>query len=515
MSRSFNLIDQPWIPLSNGDNVSIKDVFSQNRNYLEIGGNPITVVSIQKLLHAIAQSANSVDEDTYSEMTIDEFSENCLNYLDKWHDRFDLYDAEHPFLQLPVLATYPDIAFEKLSTYKVAPDSDSNRTVLNHFQLPQTEYTDIEKAQILIAQQAMAFGGKGVSKKTDNKNIVLASKYDKKNSACVGSALGNASNGYLHSFIFADDLLESLFINLFTQEEIADMSQFSEGFGVPVWEEMPSTEICPVSIRLKNSLFGRLIPMNRFCLLTHDNIVITEGVVHLNYKDGIADPSMTLITEPRDMKVLMARVTKSGWRNADAILSFLDTNTTNKFCPQVKIGLDHAQMHDLSTARLVSMGVQISFNAGEYYLAKNDDFVKSEIRISPKDLDSLFYARLSKEWEDLEKFAYHIQSSITNYLQTLVDLDLSSSSARAKSEDKRAEIMRFFWLELAQYRQALIDSVIDTSEASKLLQLATRKEIITIAKETYQRVMPSSAKHLKAWTLNKPYFSSYIKELDV
>lgn len=514
MSHSFNLIDQAWIPLANGDLVSIRDVFSTNEKHQHIGGNTITQISIFKLLQAIAQSANNVDEDTYLDMSIEEFSKNCLEYLSKWHDRFDLYDAKHPFLQLPCLENHTAIAFEKLSTYKVASDSEANRTILNHFQLPQAEYTDIEKAQILIAQQSMAFGGKGISKHPDKKNIVLADNYEKKSSACVGSSLGNASNGYLHSFIFGGDLLESLFINIFTQEEIADMSQFSEGFGVPAWEEMPSSEICPVSTRLKNSLFGRLVPMNRFCLLKNDKIIIIEGVVHLNYKDGIADPSMTLITEKKDMKVLMARVTKSGWRSADAILSFLDTNKTSKFCPQVKIGLDHAIFHNLSKASLVSMGVQITFNAGEYYLAKTDDFVKSELSIVPKKLDSLVYARLNKEWNDLEKFTYHVQASLTRYFQTLIDNKLSSKSARTKSEDKLAEILRIFWIELAQHSQNLMDSVVDTSEESKALQLATRKKIIHLAQETYQSVMPSSAKHLKAWTLNKPYFHSYIKELE-
>lgn len=513
MVHSFNLIDQAWIPLSNGDHVSIRDVFSPANNHQQIGGNTITQISIFKLLQAIAQVANPVDEDTYSEMTIDEFSENCLNYLNKWHSRFDLYDNEHPFLQFPSLADYPAIPFEKLSTYKVASDSEANRTVLNHFQLPQESYSDIEKAQILIAQQAMAFGGKGISK-ANKKPIALAKGLEKKSSACVGSSLGNASNGYMHSFIFGNTLLESLFINVITQEEIADMSQFSEGFGVPVWQEMPSTELCPVSTRLKNSLFGRLIPMNRFCLLKDNMIVIIEGVVHLNYKDGIADPSMTLITEKKDMKVLLARVTKGGWRNADAILSFLDTNKTSKICPQVMFGLDHAKMHGLSKAHLVSMGVQITFNAGEYYLAKTDDFVKSDIFIDPRKLDSLMYARLSKEWQDLEKFSYSLQASLTRYFQTLIDQNCASKSARKKTDEKLVEMMRVYWADVAQYSQCLIDSVIDNSQEAKALQLNTRKKLISLAKETYQSVMPSSAKQLKAWTINKPYFQNYLKELE-
>ena len=48
------------------------------------------------------------------------------------------------------------------------------------------------------------------------KPIALAKGLEKKSSACVGSSLGNASNGYMHSFIFGNTLLESLFINVIT-----------------------------------------------------------------------------------------------------------------------------------------------------------------------------------------------------------------------------------------------------------------------------------------------------------
>ncbi|WP_292979491.1 type I-E CRISPR-associated protein Cse1/CasA [Nitrosomonas sp.] len=103
MESSFNLIDEPWIPVADYERVSLRDIFSRSE-YQSLGGNPVQKIAVFKLLLAIAQAAATpADEKEWREQGAQGMAEKCLAYLDKWHDRFFLY-GEKPFLQMPAIA---------------------------------------------------------------------------------------------------------------------------------------------------------------------------------------------------------------------------------------------------------------------------------------------------------------------------------------------------------------------------------------------------------------------------
>ena len=86
--NKFNLIDEPWIPIVNVGQVSLKQVFT-NADYKALGGNPIQKIAVIKLLLAIVQAAYTpADDEDWVALGADGMAQKCLNYLEKWHDRF-------------------------------------------------------------------------------------------------------------------------------------------------------------------------------------------------------------------------------------------------------------------------------------------------------------------------------------------------------------------------------------------------------------------------------------------
>lgn len=101
IENRFNLIDEPWIPIVDVGQVSLRQLFS-HAEYRALGGNPVQKIALTKLLLAIAQAAYTPeDDDDWTKSGANGMAKECLKYLDQWHDRFYLY-SERPFLQMPV-----------------------------------------------------------------------------------------------------------------------------------------------------------------------------------------------------------------------------------------------------------------------------------------------------------------------------------------------------------------------------------------------------------------------------
>src|SRR5690606_21966674 len=102
-------------------------------------------------------------------------------------------------------------------------------------------------------------------KKTDN-SIVLTPGYTGKQNDKGKASSGRpgpsvAHQGLLHTFLISQSLIETLWLNLFTVQQIEHMKIYSNGVGCPPWEKMPLGEDCDTARQLKESLIGRLIPL--------------------------------------------------------------------------------------------------------------------------------------------------------------------------------------------------------------------------------------------------------------
>lgn len=213
MENDFNLITQPWIPISNYGLVSLKEVFS-NKEYKTLGGDSVTKLSILRLLLAIAQSAVPLETDQqWHALGTEGLSDKCLKYLEKWYDRFNLY-GKHPFLQLPTINKAREQPFAAL----LPAVSSGNTTILTQLQVP-SNLTEAEKARLLINQMSFALSGK----KTDN-SAVLSPSYKGKTKSngkptSGATSTGMAFMGLLHNYLVGECLLDTIWFNLLTEEE--------------------------------------------------------------------------------------------------------------------------------------------------------------------------------------------------------------------------------------------------------------------------------------------------------
>ena len=492
----FNLIDEPWIPVVDVGRASLRQIFSYPE-YRALGGNPIQKIAITKLLLAIAQAAATPkDDEAWSAMGADGMARACLDYLERWHDRFWLY-GERPFLQ------YPKLNGSRLLSYgAVLPEiATGNTTVLTELQA-EKPLPDEDRALLLITQMGFALGGK----KTDN-SIVLTSGYAAKTKPNGKPASGRHGvsigyMGYLHSFLQTTTLLKSLWLNVFDRQQIDAMDFYPEGLGIASWEEMPAGEDCPVARRLRDSLMGKLVPLSRFCLLKEEGLHYTEGTVYATYKEGGIDPSVAVSHAGKTPKTLWVDAEKRPWRQLTALLSFMGQMGNSRFdCYQLSLGLTRARRHE-ETIGVWSGGLRVSSNAGEQYVSGKDDFVESVVLLDSNALGEQWYVLLNQEMGGLEKIANRLYGATLNYYkQQKLKVEVAG--------DYAAMSRNLFWQLAERFFQQLVDACDADDEAVNLRQ-DLRKKFSGLVVGSFDNFCPhDTARQLEAWAKCRPNLADY------
>ncbi len=492
INKRFNLIDEPWIPIADIGQVSLKQIFSEP-SYKSLGGNPVQKIAVTKLLLAISQAAYTPqDNEDWVKISAEGIAEKCLNYLKKWHDSFWLY-GDKPFLQMPETITAKEQPFGA-----VLPEiATGNTTVLIQSQL-ERQLSDAERAMLIVVLMGFGLGGK----KTDN-SVVLTQGYigkmndkGKPSTGKPGSSIGFL--GYMHNFLQADYLLSSIWLNLLTVEQIEELGIFSNGLGVAPWHAMPTGEEDSIAKALQQSYMGRLIPLGRFCLLSETGLHYTEGVFHDGYKVGVFDVSTAVNFTQKDPKIIWVDPEKRPWRQLTALLSFMDSSHTNGFdCHQIKFGLSRARKQ-LSVIGIWSGGLRVSNNAGEQYVSGTDDFVASLISLRSEWLGEIWYVRLKTEMLELERISKIVYWATLGFFKTQ-KVDGKKQAAQASNQ---------FWQVCERKFQNLIDNCSDPDKTSLL-----RNTFAGFAFKAYDSFCnQDTARQLDAWAKNRPNLSKYLKE---
>ncbi len=488
--NSFNLIDEPWLPVVDVGLVSLRQIFSEP-TYRALGGNPLQKIAITKLLLAIAQSAATpANDDEWAIMGEKGMASKCLAYLEKWHDRFWLY-GERPFLQMPAIAL---AVVQPLGA--VLPEvATGNTTVLTQIHI-EKYLSNADKALLLLVLMGFGMGGK----KTDN-SVVLSPGYlgkvnekGKQATSKPGPSLG--FSGFLHSFLLGGELMETLWLNLLTAEQIAEMRVFTVGLGQAPWEQMPTGEACPEAINLQYSLMGRLLPLSRFCLLTTSGLHYSEGIAHAGYKEGMADPSVAVDYTGKVAKVLWIDPEKRPWRFLTAVLSFLGSNSASYYnCLQIRGGLKRAREHARALG-VWSGGLRVSSNAGEQFVSGSDDFVESVVMLPKAYLGEIWFNRLQQEMVELDQLAKIVYSSTLNYFKTQ-GMDGKPQAALASN---------LFWQLSERQFQKLVDGCDEPTQVKVL-----RLRFADFVRQSYRRQCPNdTARQLEAWAKNQPNLGRYL-----
>lgn len=174
----FNLVDEPWIKVLTEDlelkEVSIRDCLLNAHKYLWVDGECDTQnIAVTRILLALVHTIlNPVKFETFDDaintwanyFNEGHFPEEKVNaYLDKWHDRFYLFDEAHPFMQVRL---YEHPLFEN---FKVADSFKLDGLILQgnnspnlHTAKPRGEthsFTNAEAARWLLHYIAYDDGG--------------------------------------------------------------------------------------------------------------------------------------------------------------------------------------------------------------------------------------------------------------------------------------------------------------------------------------------------------------------
>lgn len=491
----FNLVDEPWIPIADVGRVSLRQIFSEP-TYQALGGNPVQKIALTKLLLAIAQAAcTPSDDDAWHALGVTGLATHCLAYLDKWHGHFDLY-GDKPFLQMPQIA---GAATQSIGA--VLPEiATGNTTILNAIQ-KESPFSDADKAVLIVQLMGFGLGGK----KTDNAVILSANYLGKTNdkgkptTGKAGTSIGFM--GFLHNFLMGGTLLETIWLNLFTQEQITLMP-YAAGLGQAPWEAMPEGEQCEKANNLQNSLMGRLLPLSRFCLLNEAGLHYSEGITHQSYKDGMVDPSVAVNFASKEAKVLWVDTERRPWRFLTAMLSFMSANSGGFDCFHLTLGLPRACRTHLTNIGLWSGGLRVSSNAGEQYCSGSDDFVESVIFLNNADLGEYWYHELKQEMTDLDQLAKQVYGATMGYFK----------SQKSEGKNEAAQASQLFWQLAERQFQSLVNACgVGNAQTSVL-----RRTFAHYATTSYSTYCPQdTARQLDAWAANLPNLNTYLKNTNV
>lgn len=492
MEHRFNLIDEPWIPVADKGRVGLKDIFT-HPEYRTLGGNPVQKAAILKLLQAITQAAATPqDMEAWQQLGWQGMADRACSYLAQWHDRFYLYGPE-PFLQMPAIAK---AAIKSFGT--VLPDvATGNTTVLTQTQAEQP-LDDGERALLLITQMGFALGGK----KVDN-SVTLSPGYQgKTKSGKPGPAV--AHMGLLHNYFLGPTLLESIWLNLFTEAEIADLTLYPLGLGTPPWEQMPEGEDCNIAQQLKGSLMGRLLPLCRFCLLTNEGLHYSEGIAHGNYKDGVFDPSVAIDISGKEPKVRWADPERRPWRELTSLLSFIRPGGKSFDCHQLRLAFAKVRRQQAPFA-VWSGGLKVRNDSGEQSPKGSDDMVESLCWFSPNNVNELWFSHFQTEIGKLDELADTLDDSVINYYKTKSAANKKPTSLE-KALAKQAN--NLFWQLCERQSQALIDGCDEVTARQQL-----RRQFARYTTQVFDQFCPhQTARQIDAWAKTKPNLSAYLQQ---
>ena len=523
---TFNLLDQPWIPIPEQGKINLKEVFN-NEELPRLGGNSVDKICLLKLFLSIAQAAwTPKDINEYKEGGTNLLKDKVNAYLDRIKDRFDLY-GEKPIFQNISLKNIVDENTGVIQGYKdklleIQEKGDpSKEAKIKKKELKRKiKNEEIEKKPLEILMPHLASGNTSIFKSSQVKKIVgddlitmallrnyiypLGSKkidhtlvmtkgYEKGKTGSSGPGVGYI--GYLHSFVFGKNLLETIYLNLLNLEEINGMPNYS-GLGKSPLEHDLLGEDDELAKEMKDSYLGRMLPASRFMYLTQGGLVYTEGIVHKSHKDGKYDASIS-IKNDKDIKAIWTSMDKKPWRTLTSTLSFLKADSSTDFtCFQLKYALNHVEQLDQYT--IWAGGVPLASNSGEQKVGNDANYIESEFTILTEWDRALWFTNYGKALDLLDNLSKFVYSSNFNYQKTL-------NTGREKEYGVKASTK--YWALLEKYAQDLVTSCINTesSEYKKVM----RKCIYTVNK-IYDEFAPHETnRQMDAWAKNKPNLGKF------
>lgn len=261
--HSFNLTTEAWIPCRMASHAghklqtfSLEETLVRAHDIAEIVGDspPVTIALHRLLLAVLHRSLGALDPEAWKEArTQDKFDATKIGaYLDKFRNRFDLFDKQHPFYQArdvrPVGSgdSIMQLAFQ--STDAAAFFGDRTKPLPPPLPAAQV-------ARLLVAYQAFDVGGLKSSEgsgATDEQDYQSLSQQEESN-ASDGKKVDRAATAapLLNTAVAlarGGNLFETLILNLYWQDQdffiSYDVDEDDSANDTPAWEYgFPTTAV--------------------------------------------------------------------------------------------------------------------------------------------------------------------------------------------------------------------------------------------------------------------------------
>ncbi|MDG2991567.1 type I-E CRISPR-associated protein Cse1/CasA [Candidatus Synechococcus calcipolaris G9] len=302
---SFNLVNQPWIPVMTPDfhvkEISLVELFQTWESLREIqADNPPTTLAIYRLLLAILHRAyhGPSNEDHWEEIFKDN-GQGAIADLNKWRDRFDLLHTDHPFMQDPVLPlekAVPIYALHTMSTCQVF--SHEHEWSGYSISLPQA-------ARLLVRLQGVDI--------TSLRAFYVGQSSG--NRSAVNTPTINAAN----VLVRGSTLKQTLMLNLMRYDPAADMPSAVTGEDLPAWETGYGGK--PKKARPQGYISYLTFPWRRLRLFPENGEVSQLAITMGNsLPDQVSPQKWECGVAYRENKPVRLSLSKQIWRNADAFL---------------------------------------------------------------------------------------------------------------------------------------------------------------------------------------------------
>ncbi|WP_448533795.1 type I-E CRISPR-associated protein Cse1/CasA [Parathermosynechococcus lividus] len=307
---SFNLLDEPWIPVMTPDfqikEISLIALFQTWDTLQEIqGDNPPTTLALYRFLLAILHRAyqGPRNEDHWQEIC-DDNGQGAIAYLNQWRDRFDLLDPDYPFMQDPILPldkAVPIYAIHTMSTSEVF--SHEHEWSGYSLSLPQS-------ARLLVRLQGV--------------DITSLRAFYVGQSSGNRSAVNTPTINVANVLVRGSTLKQTLLFNLMRYDPTAEIPSVVTGEDLPAWETGYGGK--PKEATPHGYISYLTFPWRRLRLFPQNGKVSQLAITMGNaLPDKVSPQQWECGVAYRDNKPVRLSLSKQLWRNADAFLLTAET----------------------------------------------------------------------------------------------------------------------------------------------------------------------------------------------
>ena len=305
---TFNLIDQPWLPVATSEfqirEVSLVELFQTWETLRDIqADNPPTTLALYRFLLAILHRAYQGPCNTdHWEDIFEDNGQGAIAYLNQWRDRFDLLHPDHPFMQDPVLPLDKAVPIYTLHLMSAADKS----YVFSHvhewsgysISLPQA-------ARLLVRLQGVDI--------TSLRAFYVGQSSG--NRSAVNTPTINAAN----VLVRGSTLKQTLMFNLMRYDLDAEIPSVVAGADLPAWETGYGGK--PQKAVPHGYINYLTFPWRRLRLFPENGGVSQLAITMGNsLPDQVALQQWECGVAYREDKPVRLSLTKQLWRDADTFL---------------------------------------------------------------------------------------------------------------------------------------------------------------------------------------------------